>query len=390
MERSARLADLFYEAALEPELWAPAIEELTDYVGTSSVSVLSAYEAPHDARLIASVRYDSENWKQVQADHSSPETNHYIQRFLAARVGEVIWPRRLLSRAEWHEDPIIRKFLRPDRLADGLAVPIRKTRTGFTAVAVFSTRAYTQRDVDLLQSISVDLSRAFRMSEKLSAVESIRYAATAIFDAISPCVILLDRQGRMVHANASARALFTRDDGISVGRLGQMAVSDRRAGIKLSEMIRAAIVSATRGHRRWSDSEVEPRISGTLAVPRPRGGHPYTVVVVPVRAPPAVGLPAGSDAVTCVLFITDPDSIDPVEATHLSAAYGFTPTEAGIVAHLVAGHSLRHTAATMGMTLNSAKTLLGRAFERCHVSRQSDLVALVLRGPLGFVQRNRH
>jgi DNA-binding CsgD family transcriptional regulator len=88
------------------------------------------------------------------------------------------------------------------------------------------------------------------------------------------------------------------------------------------------------------------------------------------------------------LFITDPDIISAVEASDLSAAYGLTSSEAQVVAHLLAGHSLPQAAKAMGVTINTAKTLLHRAFDRCQVRRQSDLIALVLRGPLGLARRH--
>jgi len=147
MERFAKLPDLFYEAALEPELWAGVIEELADCVGGSSVSVLSSYEAPNEARLIASVRYDLQNWKRVQTEHASPETNRYIGLISGTRVGEVLWPRAMLSRTDWANDPITQKFLKPEGLVDGLSVPLQQNRRWFAAIALFSTGSYTQRDV---------------------------------------------------------------------------------------------------------------------------------------------------------------------------------------------------------------------------------------------------
>jgi DNA-binding CsgD family transcriptional regulator len=385
MERFAKLADLFYEAALEPELWAGVIEELAACVGGSSVAVLSSYEAPNEARLMASVRYDLQNWKRVQAEHASPDTNRYIELIGGTKVGEVLWPRAILSRTEWTDDPITQKFLKPEGLVDGLSVPLQQSRRGFAAVALFNTKSYTPKDVGLLRSLTTDLSRAFRMSKMVAETRSIQNAATAAIDAISSGVVLINERGRVIVANSASRMTFTRGDGISLGPLGQILVADRSAGIRLSGMVRAASASATRGHRRWSTSDRPRTVSGALSVPRPSGSRPYTIVVCPIRSARLPSLPIGPEATVCVLFITDPDVINVVEASDLSAAYGLTPAEAQVVAHLLAGHSLHQAARTMGVTINSAKTLLHRAFDRCQVRRQSDLIALVLRGPLGFL-----
>ena len=119
----ATLIDAFHEAALEPEAWHDALTRLGEMVGGSGVVVVTAYDPLGGARLLKSIGYNPEYWDRVQAEHGTPKTNRYIDLMNAAPPGQVLQPRASMSLGEWLDDPIYRKFLRPDGLADGLAVP---------------------------------------------------------------------------------------------------------------------------------------------------------------------------------------------------------------------------------------------------------------------------
>ena len=125
------LVDAFHEAALAPGLWQSALARLGDAVGDSGVVVMSAYDPSGGAQLIKSVGYDTQYWAQVQAEHSTPETNRYIGFVNSASPGQVLQPRAMMPLSDWLEDPIYRKFLRPDGLGDGLMCPLVREIRGF-------------------------------------------------------------------------------------------------------------------------------------------------------------------------------------------------------------------------------------------------------------------
>jgi DNA-binding CsgD family transcriptional regulator len=65
----------------------------------------------------------------------------------------------------------------------------------------------------------------------------------------------------------------------------------------------------------------------------------------------------------------------------------FATTEAELVAALGGGKTLADHAAGKGISSNTAKTLLSRAFSKTGTSRQSELVALVYADPLLRTER---
>jgi DNA-binding CsgD family transcriptional regulator len=389
LDREDAVIDLLYEAALEPAMWSAALEKLGDAVGRSSVAVLTSYHPINGAHLLGSVRYDPENRTRVQLEHATPETNRYIDILNSARSGEVLWPRAFLTNQEWQDDPITRKFLKPDGLQDGLTVPFLLDGSAFLAIGLFRSGFYLPEDIDVFRSYTSDIRRALQVSQHLGYLSDLRNATLEVLDRIYSAVFLVDADVRVKHVNAAGQMVLDRADGIAVGREGRLVVSDRTGAATLMCLITGAGITATRGHRRWSSSSVQSAAGGTMALNRPSGLRPYSLLVAPLRASTFAGVNATRRSASSIIFLADPDRPYPVEGADIENAYGLTAAEARLVAHLIAGHDLHRAARLMGISINSAKTLLQRSFDCTQTRRQSDLINLVLRGPLG-VARGDH
>ena len=68
----------------------------------------------------------------------------------------------------------------------------------------------------------------------------------------------------------------------------------------------------------------------------------------------------------------------------LHQLYRLTRTEARLVAALAEGERLEDAAQALGVTLGTGRTYLKRVFQKMGVSRQVDLMRLVLSGPTQF------
>jgi DNA-binding CsgD family transcriptional regulator len=68
----------------------------------------------------------------------------------------------------------------------------------------------------------------------------------------------------------------------------------------------------------------------------------------------------------------------------LHQLYRLTQTEARLVAALARGERLETAARALGVTFGTGRTYLKRVFLKMGVSRQADLMRLVLSGPTQF------
>jgi DNA-binding CsgD family transcriptional regulator len=69
----------------------------------------------------------------------------------------------------------------------------------------------------------------------------------------------------------------------------------------------------------------------------------------------------------------------------LQFAYGLTPKEAETALGLIDGQSAEVIAATLGISINTVRTHLKRVYEKVGVQSQTELVARLLRGPVGLL-----
>jgi len=77
----------------------------------------------------------------------------------------------------------------------------------------------------------------------------------------------------------------------------------------------------------------------------------------------------------------------PVEA--LCALYGLTAAEARLAAALAAGESLQDYATASGIARCTARWQLQQVLAKTDTHRQSDLVRLILAGPVGLLRTGK-
>jgi DNA-binding CsgD family transcriptional regulator len=85
----------------------------------------------------------------------------------------------------------------------------------------------------------------------------------------------------------------------------------------------------------------------------------------------AGALPAGAVALAVICTATG------LQPSALATRYSFTPAEERLCLLLVAGRSLQEAADTLDITRNTAKTHLGRVFDKTGVRSQVALIGLL-------------
>jgi DNA-binding CsgD family transcriptional regulator len=174
-------------------------------------------------------------------------------------------------------------------------------------------------------------------------------------------IFLVDRSCHVVWANLSARLLV--GDGIALcdGRLVATAAEKRDA---LASLLRRALDAG--------DVEAQQH-PGAIMIPRSPGSTPLVAVVRPLEAPAHA-----ESAARAVVYVSDPDRGLRASRERLRQLFGLTRSEAELVARLASGYGVRETAAQLGITQETARSHVKRAFLKTGVRRQAELVRLAL------------
>lgn len=183
----------------------------------------------------------------------------------------------------------------------------------------------------------------------------------ALLDTRRIGMLLLDRDGRIVEANDRARDTLGRNDGLTVRDSRLAAARPAEAG-RLTGLLN----EACRG-----------RTGGSMPITRPPQ-PPLVVYATPMAT--AGELPRGARHAARVL-LAEPFSAPPVNAQRVSAALGLTPAQGRVVAALAAGGTVASIATATHRTEAAVRWHIREALGRLGLSRQADLVRVVLSTP---------
>jgi DNA-binding CsgD family transcriptional regulator len=203
-----------------------------------------------------------------------------------------------------------------------------------------------------------------QLHQGFAAILARSEAAFAVLDGLPFGVIVVDGEGAVLLVSRRAEQILTQRDGL-VTHGGKLAASRPVDTARLRRMIARTWRLADGPDRHASDG---------LQLARPSGRNPLVIRIVPLK--PKIAALA--------VLVCDPETRTQVDQSLLHQLYRLTRAEARLVAALAQGERLEGAAQALGVTLGTGRTYLKRVFAKTGVSRQVDLMRLVLCGPAQF------
>jgi DNA-binding CsgD family transcriptional regulator len=111
-----------------------------------------------------------------------------------------------------------------------------------------------------------------------------------------------------------------------------------------------------------------------VALTRMTKDRPLSVVIAPL-------VTSLSSVPVAVLLINDPERQSVPSAATVGKLFDLTEAEARLALALAEGQRIEEAAISLGITLSSARTYLKRVFGKAGVTRQAELVRLILAAP---------
>jgi DNA-binding CsgD family transcriptional regulator len=213
-----------------------------------------------------------------------------------------------------------------------------------------------ERLAAIFPAIRQAMDLGFRHGEKL---------ALTYWDGLSRAIaepaLLLDERGGVIVMTDGMETLIAAGDGLDVGQRRLRARSPAQDGM-LEALIRRAVSRLPH--------------AGAMRIDRPSGRRAFILTVHPLPRGRRMLAPFEAAA---LLTVIDPVATVPVDVALWRGAFDLTPREGEVAGLLAAGHSVESTAATLAMSVNTARIHLRRLLEKTGTARQSDLVRLLVR-----------
>ena len=375
-EQYDRLVNLLYEGALEQQPWQGALPALREALDSQVVSLVLRPPSESDrGAILNSVRSRGDGTGRPLADPNDWEVTAYREQFFSLDPFVNLPPDKVIALADILSD---RELMTSDYYLHDLE-PIGVFRIlgvdtvepgGMVARLRFSRGRgeppFASRDRQLLGRLTPHLRRAIQIYARLQRTTSERDVYAGAVDGLSVATIILDEQARLLNSNAMASALLEQADGLSL-RGGRLQIAAREANQALQQAVTAIIQAQQRG---------EPGVVRALRIPRSEGRSDLGLVVRPV---PASGRGEGQSSPCVAVFISDPDLRESASRQTLGELFGLTPAEANLAILLARGLSLAEVSDAQNISPHTARAQLKAIFAKTGVSRQAELVRLVLK-----------
>lgn len=356
------------EAALVPENWPGALEQVGSMVGAKCAGLFI-----HD--LQTGVPLAVENWNidptpltdYAEYYHKVDDLLFAAMRFPQGQVacGQEVLPREKYLKSEHYND-----FWKPQGLSDILTIfPLRTDRYyshfGFFYRDEVTDPSGVHRRI--LKNLLPFVQTSIACQLQLSALKLQAQTMASAFDCLAIGVIVLGYDGRVLEANCKAREILARHDGL-------ISLNGRLRAARNDEAARL-----TAACRRATRAGADLRVGQDLSISRIQGKRPYhlTLVPLPDRSTRRIGwlAPLGPKAIG---FLRDGDDVAVAPQDYLTAAYGLTVSEANVVVGLAEGRSLKDQAECSRRAYETLRAHLKSAMTKTDTHSQAALVRLAV------------
>ena len=225
---------------------------------------------------------------------------------------------------------------------------------------------YSDVEVEVIARLGRHVESALRLSLRLLDAELIKDSLGKALDRVNIGIFVLDSVSRVIFSNLAGRNL----DGV-----GLAVVNDRLLVPVGAEQ--KALKSAIETTLRASplDLESQPR---PILIHRENSDQTLVVYVLPVTDVANTGANFLTHARAIILAI-DPEVGAPPDPAVVRDVFGLTLGEARVAALVGHGMAPRGAAGKLGITEETARTVLKRVFVKVGVSRQSELSTLLMK-----------
>lgn len=316
-----RLALGVYEAALQPELWTELLRQLEELTSAGAALLLVGELSEH-------------LWLCL---------GHHVPRHFGGARSETphSWQR---------QDPA------PSPPA--VANPADQKPSSRTGTKPSADRGAGEVERTIARFLLPHLRHAAAIAEHRAFFT----ASQSVLDRLPFGAVFVARGGAAIQWNGAAAKILHAGDGFRWCG-GILSAADPYAQARLRNLIDGALAPR------------KPPGPRAVSVPRPSLRRDYQVVAA-LPSDPFRKSATPHPPVALVLII-DPECQPPASTRLLAELYKLTRKEAGMVAKLSEGKSLKQAAQELSVTYETARTHLRRIFSKTGTSRQAELLLLV-------------
>ncbi len=359
-----------YQSVLEAEPWRASMALISEYIGCTSTTIVVR---PSTATDLGYLVCHPTNGAEFETAYKTKWFR--FDPFVDLPHERVVLVSDVMSNRAWQESDYFTQFLRFGMPADadhGMGVDIVTGAGTVCKLRLFrlpDLPPFDQEDKRRLAVLVPHVKQALTLAAHATRNEAEREIYEEGLDRLNIGVVVLDERGQLLRANPVACHILTAGDGLRVS----------------GRELEACTPAETRELRRLLNGAAANG-DAAMSLSRPSGRRKMAAVV---RGIPMIEESEGRSRPAHAVFLRDPDAQARPALDMARQLFDFTPAEANFAIELVNGLSLDEAAIKLGIRRNTARAHLRAIFMKAGVTRQSELVRVLLNAVLGLdVQRD--
>lgn len=231
-------------------------------------------------------------------------------------------------------------------------------------------------ELRVINEILPHLRRALNIHSEFTFLRMRQDALLKGLDRLVIGLILYDNNAQPVYINPTAEAIINGHPAMQL-QDGEMILTNADDDKNLRNTIMHA-------------AEIDPddswKQSVAIGITHPNVKAPLPLLITPMHAN-LITSDLDYEGAKVAVFLSDPNLQQPISVENLVSVYNLTPSEAQVAISLANGHSIDEIANSSHHSAHTIRSQLKSVFRKTGVSRQSELIKLLLTGP--FAQRRR-
>lgn len=355
-----RMVLSIYQGLNGSEPWRDTVRHLAVHMNSSSAIVVVRPSTATDLGFLVCEPRNPEIEDAYRA--------HFWMQdpFLELPIGRVLTIDEHLGAESWLASDFYQRLIGEGGSRYGMGINLVSENGTVCRIRLYrleSESPFEQADKDRLFELVPHFTQALGLAARLELYETSSELYECALNRLHIGAIVLDETQHVLRCNQVAQSMLDEGDGLKLvaGLVDAHYRSERQM---LKELLSFTGNSAQ-----------------VMPVTRPSGKRKLGVAIrrIPLREESE-----GKGRAAWIIFVCDPDAQTTAPRETLRQVFDFTPAEAALAMELANGLSLDEAAEALGIRRNTARTHLRAIFAKAGVTRQAELVRLVLSGVVGL------
>ena len=364
-----RILTSLHEVTLNDAHWPATAALIDEACGIKGNELFVTEGPPGDFKIVLArlyyrgQRHEELEWEYVDNYFSRDER---VPRYRRLPRGRLVHATDLYTAWELKTSPTYNEILRRSDCQNSLNVHmdvLNGSRLTWIIADPSGSGGWGTAQLETIERLLPHLRQFVRVRQALVNAEALDASANGLLDNTRLGAIQLDRRGTILAANDRARDMLRRGDGLTDrgGFLGARWAAD---AARLKQLLVRALPpyggEAAGGSMTVRREFHLPRL--VLHV------NPVTIQQMDISA----------SRVAALVLVADPESRPRLDPDLVAEALDLTPTEGQVAAWLAEGRTVRDIAKATRRKQRTVRWFIEQIYEKQGISRQVDLVRLVL------------